>query len=747
MVEKTKGSEEFDLLRIYPKIVVNSRGMTKDFDVEYISRSINRETGLDYEVCEEITQSILRKIIGQGLNELRTAHIRELVCLELTTRGLDKERNIYSQLVNSDITRFSLDEDFVFKFVGKQPEWGPLGYITYKRTYARYIESEDRTEEFWETARRVVEGCFTIQKLHCVKLGLPWSDETAQKKAQLMFEKIWNFKFLPPGRGLWIMGTEYIYRHGSMALNNCAFTTTEDIIIKGTLPFVWTMDALMLGVGVGFDTKGAGKIEIKKPDKEDCTFIVPDSREGWVESLKLTLGGYFEGNSIPEFDFSKIRPAGSLIRGFGGKASGPQPLIDLIDSIKELLDSRIGDTIKSTDIVDIFNYIARCVISGNVRRSAQIALGDIDDKDFITLKQDKEKLESHRWASNNSIFAVKGMDYSFISEQIVKNGEPGILWIENAKAYSRMNGSPDFRDKKVAGVNPCCEQSLESGELCTLVETFPSNHDSYGEYEETLKSAYLYAKSVTLLNTHWKHTNAVMGKNRRIGTSQSGIINAFVKHGRREMLDWCDKGYKFLREVDDEYSDWLCVPKSIKITTVKPSGTVSLLTGVSPGIHYPHSKYYIRRIRFAENSELLPLLRKTGYKVEKDRYSPNTCVVEFPIKEEFFDRAKEEVSMWEQLENAADYQKYWSDNQISITVSFKPEEAKDIKRALKVFEDKLKGVTFLPLKEHGYVQAPYETISKKEYFVIKSGIKPLDLKNISFRPKGVKFCDSDKCII
>jgi len=381
-----------------------------------------------------------------------------------------------------------------------------------------------------------------------------------------------------------------------------------------------------------------------------------------------------------------------------------------------------------------------------VHNSAEIALGDPTDMEFITSKQDEEKLYSHRWASNNTVFAMKGLDYSFIADQIAVNGEPGIFWLENARAYSRMGDAPDYKDKKVAGVNPCGEQSLESFELCCLVETFPSRAETYEEFKETLKYAYLYAKSVTLVNTHWQETNAVMLKNRRMGISQTGIIEAFLKHGRRSIFNWCDKAYNYLRELDETYSDWLCVPKSIKITTVKPSGTVSLLPGVPPGIHYPHSEYYIRRIRISKNSDLVETIKNAGYFVEDDSYSNNSFVIEFPIHEEFFDRSKNEISIWEQAENAASYQRYWSDNQVSITITFQQDEADQIKHVLEAYEDKLKSVSFLPISEHGYKQAPYEEITKERYDEMIAKIKPMNLDETQDREIGVKFCDSDgKC--
>ena len=170
-----------------------------------------------------------------------------------------------------------------------------------------------------------------------MKLSLPWSDSKAQRSAQKMFQKIWNFKMIPPGRGLWMMGTEFIARHGSMALNNCGFASTEDLDLKYTKAFEFVMDALMLGVGVGFDTKGMGKIVIKEPQADTYDFQIPDTREGWVESLRLMLEAFFLGKQVPNIDFSLIRPKGTPIRGFGGIASGPGPLIEMLTDIKALI--------------------------------------------------------------------------------------------------------------------------------------------------------------------------------------------------------------------------------------------------------------------------------------------------------------------------------------------------------------------------------------------------------------------------
>lgn len=650
--------------------------------------------------------------------------------------------------------KFEISEDFINNYKDKQPQWGPVGYFTFKRTYARKIENENRTEEFWETLRRVINAVFTTQKRHCISLGLPWSDEEAQRSAQKMFIKMWNFKFLPSGRGMWIFGTPFVDRHGSAALNNCAFVSTHDIDIKLTKAFEFTMDMLMVGVGVGFDTKGAGKITIKYPKNfhknERFKFIVPDSREGWVEALKYLLLSFFEGKPYPEFDFSLIRAKGLPIKGFGGVASGPEPLEYMLNAISNILMDKIGEPITSVDIVDIMNYIAKCVIAGNVRRSSEIALGDPDDKAYITMKDPvlhKIELEDMRWASNNSILCNVGYDYSRSVAGIKKNGEPGFIWLENARAYGRMCEPPNWVDEKVMGVNPCAEQSLESFELCCLCETFPSLHESYEEYQETLKYAYMYAKTVTLINTSWPETNAVMLRNRRLGISQSGVIDAFEKHGRKNMKEWCDKGYLYLKMKDKQYSDWLCVPRSIKLTSIKPSGTISLLPGVSPGIHYPHSKYYIRRIRISDNSSLVPIMRNAGYHIEEDLVSMNTLVISFPIKSNYYNKGKADVSIWEQFENAALYQRYWADNQVSITVSFKEHEKDSIKDALEYFEDRLKGISFLPLDNNTYKQMPYEEITEEKYIEMSSKLKPYNLSKTDDVSVGESYCTNDSCTI
>ena len=646
-------------------------------------------------------------------------------------------------------TEFKLTDNFISKFKGRQPLWGPLGYFTFKRSYAR-DKGNGRTEEYWECLQRVTEGTFLIQKLHCQEIGLTWNERKAQQSAQEMFKRMWDFKFLPPGRGLWAMGTPFVLDKSSAPLYNCGFISTQFINDDFSFPFVWLMDMSLMGVGVGFDTEGAKhEIYLKKPRRTTDIHQIEDSREGWVAAFKRVLDSFTGTHTLPaSFDYSLIRPAGSPIKTFGGIAPGPDPLKKLVERLEAYLRVYVDEDkpIDSTCITDIMNFAGECVVAGGTRRTAEIAFGYPSDLEFLALKTpDKVKDRSlARWASNNSVFVEEGVDYTKLADQAMVNGEPGFCWLDICRHFGRTRDARNEHDRGVMGTNPCGEITLHHGELCNIDETFPSNHDSLEDYLRTLKYAFLYCKTVTLLKTHNNLTNQVQMKNRRIGVSQSGIIENVNRIGLRNHFLWCDSGYKELQRWDQIYSDWLCIRKSIKLTTVKPSGTVSLLPGKTPGIHFPHSSHYIRRIRLSKNSDLVQTMRDAGYVATADAYEPDhTMVIEFPVSEPHFTKRKADVSMWEQLALAAGMQYWWADNSVSITVTVHPEEMKDLPRALELYEGKLKSVSFLPLQDHKYEQAPYEEITKKEYDKRRAGLSKPKFK--TFETKEAQFCDAEAC--
>lgn len=672
----------------------------------------------------------------------------------------------------SDFFSFKLPEDFVTKYITMDSPFGfndagnnSLGEITFIRTYSRV--KEDGTKERWhEVCKRVIEGMYSVQKNHAKENRLPWNDYKAQKSAQEAFDRMFNLKWTPPGRGMWAFGTPMtMEKRNSAALQNCAMVSTKDLDRNdpGAL-FAWVMDALMLGIGVGFDTVGQDKeFSIYSPSDTDSVYEIPDTREGWVESVRLLLNSYLRtGQAKQKFNYDLIRPFGSPIKGFGGVASGPEPLIKLHDQINKVIGGRIGEKLDARAIVDIVNLIGTCVVAGNVRRSATLALGSAGDKDFINLKNpevfpERNSFDSDNpgwaWMSNNSISATVGTKYEDYVDLIVNNGEPGFIWLDVARNYGRLKDPADGKDYRVMGFNPCAEQPLESYELCTLVEVHLNRHENKEDFLRTLKFAYLYGKTVTLVPTHWQQTNGIMQRNRRIGTSLTGIASFSDKHGLPIVREWMDEGYLNIKKYDHQYSEWLCVRESIRVTTVKPSGSVSILSGATPGVHWgPGGKFFMRAIRFGDSDPMIHLFKAAGYKIEDDVVSANTKVVYFPIASEH-ERAEKDVSLFEKIALAATAQKYWSDNGVSVTLSFDKEtESKHVAPALHMYEGQLKAVSFLPMGNTVYPQQPYTEITEQEYNSYVGQIAKINWDAIydgveNLEAQGEAYCTTDVCEI
>lgn len=673
---------------------------------------------------------------------------------------------------NTNFFSFRLGEDFINSYRDKKAPFGyrdaggnSVGEITFLRTYSRK-KSDGKKETWVDVCERVINGMYSIQKDHCKKNRLPWNGAKAQASAKEAFDRLFNLKWTPPGRGLWIMGTELVNLHrNSAALQNCAFVSTLEMTKDNPAePFGFLMEASMLGVGVGFDDKGADKdFTIYEPTKPTVTVIIEDSREGWRDSAIDLINSYLKPDQSPvEFVYDEIRPLGTPIKTFGGTASGPEPLIKLHNAVRKLFTGRGGQKLTRKDIADIGNLIGVCVVSGNVRRSAELLIGRHDDPDFLNLKNPAVYPERNSydpnapgwgWMSNNSVETTVGNDLSHLVENIALNGEPGVIWLDMSRKYGRLADPPNNKDWRVAGYNPCAEQSLESYECCTLVETYLNRHDNIDDYKRTLKFAYLYAKTVTLLPTHWEQTNAIMQRNRRIGTSMSGIANFADIHGIPVLKEWMNAGYETVKRYDNVYSEWFGIRESIKMTTVKPSGTVSILAGESPGVHWtPGGKYFDRAIRFANDDPMLPLFKMARYRVEPASESPDTTsVVFFPIKSDA-ERSEKDVTIFEKMSIAATAQRYWSDNSVSVTISFDAEnEKKHIGTVLHMYDGQLKTVSFLPEGNHTYPQMPYTQITEEQYTQGTMNLFPIDFSGIyagmAADAIGEAYCTTDACEI
>lgn len=661
---------------------------------------------------------------------------------------------------DSNMFSFRLSKAFLETFESREPEWGwkdaagnSIGELTFVRTYSR--PKEDGTKErWWEVCQRVIEGCYSIQKDHCLAHRLEWNGHKAQKSAQEAFERMFELKWTPPGRGLAQMGTPLVMKHKNVAsLLNCAVVSTGDADTRDPgYPYSWTTEALMLGIGVGFDTLAAGKFHVHSPShRMPFEYVIPDTREGWAESIRLLVNSYLRpGMSVMDFIYDEIRPYGAPIATFGGTASGPEPLMDGHEKISKVLEANAGEPLTAKSVVDIQNIIGTFVVAGNTRRSAELALGLPDDEHFTDLKN-TEKFPDRPWAfmSNNSISADVGMDYDLFVEQTATNGEPGYIWLDVAKNYGRLIDGADGKDRRIVGFNPCAEQPLESFEMCCLVEAHLNRAESFDDFQRTLKFAYMYGKTVTLLTSPWERTNAVMLRNRRIGMSLTGVAAFVDTHSLSEFRSWADEGFETVHDLDIKYSEWLGIRESIRKTTIKPSGTVSLLSGATPGVHWPPGgEYFLRLIRFGENNDAWRLLEEAGYRVEDDAYSPNTKVVYFPLKSDV-KRSERDVSIYEKIHLASEAQKYWSDNGVSVTVTFDAEtEKEDVARVLRMYEGQLKAVSFLPMGNETYAQQPYQQITAEEYDQLSEGLQRIDLKRLygdDSEAEGEVYCTTDVC--
>ena len=700
-------------------------------------------------------------------------------------------------------TSITLDQGYIDQV--KQnvtPHWGELGWVTYKRTYARWLPEKNRSENWDETVKRVIEGNINLDP----RLKDSPSTEVVNEltnEAKDLFKLVYGLGATPSGRNLWVSGTDYQKRNGD-SLNNCWFIAIrpqkygDSHIVPDylgqkqkavSMPFSFLFDQLMKGGGVGFsvvqdnikkipavdnkidltiviDKKSASyadsvklgatdKAEWAKQNEGKSDYIyynLPDTREGWVLANARLIDMHFnqtnsENKTKLVLDISRIRPYGAKIHGFGGTASGPMPLVEMLFDINNIINNRVNSNLTSVDCTDICNLIGKTVVAGNVRRSAELALGTSTDQDFITMKQDKDKLYHHRWASNNSVaIDSKFNEYEPIANGIRENGEPGIVNLDLSRNYGRIiDGYQKDIDGDVEGTNPCGEISLGNGEPCNLFEVFPyiAEQENW-DLKDVFRLATRYAKRVTFSDYDWEISRNIISKNRRIGVSMSGIQDWLLNDlGHRVVTGFEDSideetgakikkpiydpqgikmvtdAYQAVIDADKEYSKILKCNESIKHTTVKPSGTVAKLAGASEGMHFHYAGYLIQRIRFQASDPLLKALDACGYYSEPDIYSPNTTCVEFPLRAAHADSknfaSAGTVSIEEQFATQAFLQTYWSDNAVSCTVTFQSDEGDKITSLFKQYRHVIKSTSLLPYYGGSLKQAPKEPIDKEKY--------------------------------
>jgi len=625
--------------------------------------------------------------------------------------------------------------------------WGPIGYLVFKRTYARRLKEEDKnskTEEFWQVIEREIEASDK-------QLGVGFTEEEKFRYAALRQE----LKFSVAGRFMWQLGTKTVDKLGLPSLQNCAFTVVNDL-----KAFTWAFEMLMLGSGVGYNIqkhnvyqlpKLKRKIKIERLDEADVDFVVPDNREGWVKLLDKILKAHFYDGEGFTYSTMVIRSKGAPIKGFGGVASGPEELCEGINQIHEILNLRAGKKLRPIDCLDIMNIIGSIVVSGNVRRSAQIAIGDYDDIEFLRAKRwDLGGIPNWRAMSNNSIVIPDNWDDlpKEYWETYEKGEAYGIINLDLAKKVGRT-GQTFYPDPDVEGFNPCAEQGLADKETCCLAEVYLPNIKSYDELLECIEYAYRICKHSLALHCHLKDTEAIVNKNMRMGIGMTGILQA-----TDEQRSWLSPAYEWLRDYDDSYSHENNFPVSIKLTTVKPSGTLSLLAEVTPGVHpNPAGPFYIRRVRIASNSPLIEVCKTHGYYMEPvkgfdGQEDKTTMVVEFPCRVPSDTPVAANFTWKEQLDMVRKLQSDWSDNSVSCSVYYKLEDLPEIKEYLrKHMKDEIKTVSFMLYSGHGFIQAPYEDITEERYIELASKVTPITSVEIKEKDFDLQDCDSGACPI
>jgi ribonucleoside-triphosphate reductase len=649
---------------------------------------------------------------------------------------------------------FSFPKEYLAQWKDFPVPMDDIGRVTFLRTYAA------QGEEWFDVCKRVVEGAFSIYRFHMRSIGERPDAEFELKWARRMFESMMRLEWCPAGRGLQHMGHERMWKRGAALLNSCAFVSSTE-----HNEWVYFLaDMSMLGVGVGFDTRGAG-VPISRPLIEPgAVLLAEDTREGWALLFQHIYSCIVFGRELPEkIEFTAIRRKGAPLTTMGGVASGPGPLINAITNIINILDDSLEVTVDgdflslsrtelpeesrvltAEQILDVGNNVGVCVVSGGIRRSAEICLFDEPSRETgFTAKQDRDKLMKYRWASNNSLILTQAEDRDFfrrVLESCSTFGDPGLLYLHNINGFKRPGEHYD-REDRVLGTNPCGEQPLESFELCNLVETVPKR----GQHRISAMCAFLYGKMVSLLPIHNERTNHLVRANRRIGVSLTGWVEAASGHTEEWAADLLKESYRSIQVLDQEVSRTLKVPTSIKSTSVKPSGTVSLVLGTSPGMNAHFAPYYIRRVNIENEHPLLPVLRAAGYNCVPNIYSPTSHVVEFPCQTD----SPTGQNAIEQLETLKLLQKHWADNMVSNTIVYEDNEVDSIVDWLYNNQDWMRSVSFLR-RQHSFEQAPLEEITQEKYETLVSALRPLRVDSgadMHSAESEDKWCDGGKCTL
>jgi ribonucleoside-triphosphate reductase len=586
--------------------------------------------------------------------------------------------------------------------------------------YSRWLPNEKRRETWEETVDRYFDFFETHLQNRC--------EYTLKKTTrEELKEAIIALDVMPSMRCLMTAGPAL--ERDEIAGYNCSF-----VAIDSPRSFDEILYILSCGVGVGFSVERQYVSQLPSVSDEfydtDTTIVVQDSKIGWAKSLKELIGLLYQGQ-VPKIDVSRVRPSGAPLKTFGGRASGPAPLVALFEFCIKTFKGAAGRKLQSIECHDIVCKIAEVIVVGGVRRSALISLSNLSDDRMRAAKSGQWWIENvQRALANNSACYTEKPDIGIFMDEWKslyesRSGERGIFNLVAAKKSAEnlgtnSHGDPRRDASKIAGTNPCAEILLRNKGFCNLSEVVVRAEDTKETLLKKVELATILGTFQSTL-TDFRYLSKEWKKNaeeeRLLGVSLTGILdNLFMSTPsdalKEFLLELRDKAI----ETNRKWAKLLGVPESASITCVKPSGTVSQLVDSASGIHPRHSDYYIRTVRADNKDPLCTLMKQMGFPNEPDVTKPeHTTVFSFPVKSPDHARFRNQVSAIQHLELWLFYKKYWAEHTVSITISVKENEWLDVAAYVFKHFDHISGISFLPFSDHVYKQAPYQDCTKEQY--------------------------------
>lgn len=577
---------------------------------------------------------------------------------------------------------------------------GPYEQYIHKSRYARYLPEKQRRETWPETVARYIE--FFRDKLD--------STTAARLEAAIL-----NLDVMPSMRALMTAG-EALERD-NVAGFNCSYLPIDNPRAFDELMFI-----LLCGTGVGFSVERQYVNKMPEVAEEffdtETVIQVADSKIGWAKSFRELISLLYSGQ-VPKWDVSKVRPAGEPLKTFGGRSSGPDPLVDLFKFTVEVFKKAAGRKLSSIECHDLCCKVADIVVVGGVRRSALISLSNLTDDRMRRAKSGEWWMESpHRGLANNSVCYTEKPDFeSFLAEWTSlfesKSGERGLFSRPAAKAIAARNGrrDPDYD----FGTNPCSEIILRPNQFCNLSEIVLRSNDTRESFLQKVEIATILGTLQATL-TNFRYLRKCWADNTQdealLGVSITGVMDNTKISGDAELLA---EARELSVAVNETWAAKLGINQSTAITCVKPSGTVSQLVNSASGCHPRFSKYYVRRVRADKRDPMSTALIDAGVPYEEDKFNPATWVFSFPMKAPARSVTTSEMGAMEQLRVWSVLQEHWCEHKPSITVYYKDSEFLEIGQWVYNNFDTVSGISFLPYSDHSYVQAPYEEIDEKTY--------------------------------